>query len=231
MKYYSSRTLAIFSLSIMALSSMRSHADISINAREIGSDVTLSYFGSIDLTGLGVSQPTSSRAAVYPVNAYIEFGPITAIPVSNSLYLNSIVTADSVASIGAGGYGLATSVSGTYFSVNNNSIKLPLDYASGTEIFGSMTFEGKSLADLQITKTETPSVWVLTNGQKITLSFLGEEADSGPIGVNGEKKLAIEKDIKKLRKEIRIAKSKGQKSRINKLKKKLTLLNSKLDKL
>ena len=231
MKYCSSRTFAFFSLSIMALSSMPSHADISINARETGSDVTLSYSGSIDLTGLGSSQPTSSRAAVYPVNAYIEFGPITAIPVSNSLYLNSIVTADSVASIGAGGYALATSVSGSYFSVNNNSIKLPLDYASGAEISGSMTFEGKSLADLQIIKTETPSVWVLTNGQKITLSFLGEEADSGVIGANGEKKLAIEKDIKKLKKEIRIAKTKGQKSRVNKLKKKLTLLNSKLDKL
>lgn len=231
MKYYSSRTFALFNLSIMALSSMWSHADISITAREIGSDVTLSYSGSIDLTGLGAGQPTSSRAAVYPVNAYIEFGPITAIPVSNSLYLNSIVTADSVASIGAGGYGLATSVSGSYFSVNNNSIKLPIDYASGTEISGSMTFAGKSLADLQITKTETPSVWVMTNGQKITLSFLGEEADSGAIGADGEEKLAIEKDVKKLKKEIRIAKTKGQKSRVNKLKKRLRLLNSKLEKL
>jgi hypothetical protein len=209
----------------MALSSTRSNADISITAREVGSDVVFSYSGSIDLAGLGESLPTSSRAAVYPVNAYVEFGPLTAIPESNTLYLNSIVTADSVASIGAGGYEHATSVSGSYFSVNNNSIKLPLDYASGTEISGSMTFEGKSLSDLQVTKTDTPSVWVLTNGQEITLTILDAGDDNG-----GEKR-ELEKKIKKLKKEIKTAKAKGQKSRVKKLTKQLRRLKSKLEKL
>lgn len=209
----------------MALSSAKSHADIAIIAREVGGDAVFSYSGSIDLTGLGESQPTSARAAVYPVNAYVEFGPLTAIPESNSLYLNSIVTADSVASLGAGGYELATSVSGSYFSVNNNSIKLPLDYASGGEISGSMTFEGKSLTDLQITPTETPSVWVMTNGQQITLSILDA------VGDNGDEKLELEKKIKKLKKEIRIAKANGQKARVKKLTKKLKWLKSKLEQL
>lgn len=225
MRHHSVCSVALCCLSIMALSSTRSNADISITARETGGDVVFSFSGSIDLTGLGESQPTSSRGAVYPVNAYVEFGPLTAIPESNSLYLNSIVTADSGASIGAGGYVLATSVSGSYFSVNNNSIKLPLDYASGTEISGSMTFEGKSLADLQVTQTETPAVWVMTNGQKITFSTL----DTG--GDNGEAKAELEKKIKKLKKEIKTAKAKGQKARVKKLTKKLRWLKSKLEKL
>jgi hypothetical protein len=225
MKYHSVRTLAFCCLSIMALSSTRSNADISITAREVGSDVVFSYSGSIDLDGLGESMPTSSRAAIYPINAYVEFGPLTAIPESNSTYLNSIVTADSVASLGAGGYALATSVRGSYFSVNNNSIKLPLDYASGTEISGSMTFEGKSLADLQVTKSDTPSVWVLTNGQEITLTILGAGDD------NSDKKLELEKKIKKLKKEIKTAKAKGQKARVKKLTTQLRRLKAKLEKL
>lgn len=212
-------------LMILALSATHSRADIAITARETGSDVVFSFSGSIDLTGLGESQPTSARGAVYPVNAYVEFGPLTAIPESNSLYLNSIVTADSVTSLGTGGYELATSASGSYFSVNNNSIKLPLDYASGTEISGSMTFEGKSLSDLQITQTDSPVVWMMTNGQKITFSTL----DAG--GDNGAEKAELEKKIKKLKKEIKAAKAKGQKARVKKLTKKLRWLKSKLEKL
>lgn len=203
----------------------RSHADIAITAKEIGDDVVFSYSGSIDLAGLGTSQPTSSRCAVYPVNAYVEFGPTTAVPESNSLYLNSVVTADSVTSIGTGGYALATSVSGSYFSVNNNSIKLPLDYASKTEISGSMTFGGSSLADLQISKAETPYSWILTNGQEITLTILDADDD------NAGKKLELEKKIKKLKKQIRAAKANEQKSLVKKLTKRLRWLKTRLERL
>ncbi len=225
MKYHSVLCLSFCCLSIMALSATRSHANISMTAQEVGNDVVFSFSGSIDLAGLGDSQTTSSRGAVYPVNAFLEFGPAELVPDSTALYLSSVVTAESSENFGPGSFVVPTSSEGSPFSVNNNSIKLPLGYASGASVSGSMTFAEKSLADLQVAKSDTPYVWVLTNGQKINLTILDAGDD------NSDEIAELTQKIKKVKRELRRAKARDQKSRVKKLRKRLRWLKSKLERL
>jgi len=70
-------TFAIIAATLISVGTSR--GDISITAREVGSDVVFSYSGSIDLTGIGAATTASVRGLVYPVNAYVEFGGPTMI--------------------------------------------------------------------------------------------------------------------------------------------------------
>lgn len=225
MKYHSLFTLSFSCLSLLALSATQSDADIAMTARENGSDVVFSFSGSIDLTGLGAGQTNSSRGAVYPVNAFLEFGPAEPVPDSTTLYLSSVVTAESTANFGPGSFAVPTSSEGSPFSVNNNSIKLPLGYESGSAISGSITCAGTSLAEMQVAPSDTPYLWVLTNGQEITLTILDAGDD------NSDKKTELRKKIRKLKKELRKAKAKEQKKRVKKLKNRIGRLKSKMKRL
>lgn len=207
----------------ISLSTQRSHADIAMTAREVGDNVVFSFSGSIDLTGLGILLTSTSRGSVYPINSFIEFGPGAQVTDATNLFTSSVAT--SPENIGTGSFQAATSSTGSYFSVNKNSFKVPLGYVSGSQISGSVTFIGKSLADLGVESSDTPT-WELTNGQQITLSFL--DAVAAPAMGDSKVKTALEKKVKKLNRQIKKAQKKKQIASLKKFKKQLKALKAKL---
>jgi len=207
-------------LSSISLSAQRSYADIAITAQEVGSDVVFSYSGSIDLTGLFLSGQASSRGALYPVNSFIEFGPNSEVADATFSFTGTVSSAPP--NIGTGSFSRPTSSTGSYFSINNNSFKVPLNYVSGSQISGSITLAGKSLAGLGVDSSNGTYTWGLPSSQEVTLSFLDAVA-----GTSGAKAI-LQKKIKKLKKQIKRAKKKKKVALLKKLKKKQKKFKKKL---
>lgn len=207
-------TLVIIAATLLSVDTSR--ADIAITARDVGKDVVFSYTGAIDLTNLGVSTPNSVRGTVYPANDIVGFGGPTAIPNTVDGY-TSVITA--APDLGQGEFAFATSYSGRYFGVNQTDIKVPNGYVSGSPISGSMTFAKTKLSTMGFDISNAPFEWVLTDGQKVTLTFLT------PLAASAEDlKLEVkqlEKKLKQLKKKLRKAKINGKTTLVRKLLKRI----------
>lgn len=196
-------------LAATLLSTATSRGDIAITAREVGKDVVFSYTGSIDVTGLGATTAASVRGIVYPVNAYVEFGGSSMINNAATGYFSAVANPamDVPDNIGTGGATIVTRFSGSYFSVTRSGIKVPNGYVSGGTISGSMTFAGTKLASMGVNTNNAPYEWILSNGQKVTLTFLT------PIAASAQD---LKKELKQLKKKLRAAKQTGKASLVRK---------------
>lgn len=191
-----------------------------MTAQEFNADVVFQYSGSIDLTGLSAGTPVNVRGSVYAVNSYVEFAPSASVP--GATFVSD--TLSSPPNIGTGSFKLTSSHSGSYFSVLINGIRLPADYTSGRPISGEMTFAASTFAQLGVNAAGGPYVWTLSNGQKVTLSFLSKVDNSAKIKT-------LEKKVKKLKKQIQKAKKNQKAALLKKLKKQLKVANSQINKL
>lgn len=197
-----------------------------MTAREVGNDVVFAYFGSINTGGFPSGSTYSLvRGIVYPVNALVEFGPAAWV---NNTIVSYAVVATNPDVIGTGGTPtIASFHTGSHFGIGLNNIELPVGYTSGSPISGTMTFTGKTLAGMGVNATSTPYAWTLTDGQKVTLTFLSKQA--GPD--NAKKIKALQKKAKALKKKIAKAKKNQQSALVKKLKKQLKRVNAQIRKL
>ncbi len=199
-----------------------------MTAQQVGRDVVFTYTGSIDLAGLGTGAASQIRGLVYPVNAYVEFGPGTAVLNGADSYSSAVVTATAPANIGGGGVNFASTFSGSYFSVHRNSIKLPLAYVSGNAISGTMRFNSATFATMGLVSSETPYLWTLTNGQKITLSFLAPIAGQPS---NAALKKALLQTLGKIQKQVQDARREHDAAAVRRFTAKIKALRKKIRKL
>jgi hypothetical protein len=58
--------------------------------------------------------------------------------------------------IGTGGAVFSSSFQGSYFSINRSAVEVPISYASGSPISGSMTFNKATLAGLGLNTAGAP---------------------------------------------------------------------------
>ena len=212
-------TFAIIAATLISVGTSR--GDISITAREVGSDVVFSYSGSIDLTGIGAATTASVRGLVYPVNAYVEFGGPTMINNAATGYFTAVANPaeDVPDNIGTGGANVVTRFQGSYFSVSRSGIKVPVGYASGNPISGSMTFTKTKLSTMGVNTSNAPYEWVLSNGQKITLTFLS------PLAASAED---LKKELKQLKKKLRNARKSGKTTLVRKFLKEIKAVKADL---
>lgn len=206
------RSFGLIASVILSVTSAR--GDVAITAREVGKDVVFSYSGSIDLTGLGAPTTVGGRGLVYPVNALVKFGGPVLVPNTVAAYTMAVANQaeDVPDTIGTGGAVFSSSFQGSYFSINRSAVEVPISYASGSPISGSMTFNKATLAGLGLNTAGAPYEWVLANGQKVTLSFLDAVAGS---------REDLKKELGKLKKKLRNAKKSGNAALIKKLLKQL----------
>lgn len=212
-------TIALIASTLLSIGSSR--GDIAITAREVGSDVVFSYSGSIDLTGIGATTSASVRGLVYPVNAYVEFAGPTMINNAATGYFTAVANPaeDVPDNIGSGGAKVVTRFQGSYFSVNRSGIKVPVGYTSGSPISGSMTIAKTKLPTMGVNTSNAPYEWVLSNGQKITLTFLG------PIAASAED---LKKDLKQLKNKLRNARKSGKTALVRKILKEIKAVKADL---
>lgn len=134
--------------------SLPAAAAVTIDIREIGSDVIATSIGSIDLTGLTLITETTytSASALRPTDAFVATGSATTT--------NGYSGITGPRDIGFGSVVNATSGSGTPFGLNIFPVNrpaglarlfLPLNYVSGQSIEGSATFANATLQSLGLT--------------------------------------------------------------------------------
>jgi len=220
--------LSAFSvISILLLPSHRAVADVTITASESGSNIIMSYSGSLTV-------PTLEEYAS-EIETDLQFGtfnPGTPFFSAGTLYTDPGATLqyrDIVASH-PGGFGKSgpignASFTGDYFSISRDDLGVPEGYQDGQQISASMTFSNTSFSELEIDVTESPFVWLLLNGEKVTLQ-IGEyiTPEPGPtVNLDLARKAAIERKIKKLKKKLKKAKKKGNRKLVKKFRKRVDI--------
>jgi hypothetical protein len=203
----------------------RSYADIAMTVGQVGGDVVFTHAGSIDLTGLPTPITTQIRGISYPVNALVGFGPGTVVDNATLSYDFAVDNTTAPANLGTGDATLATSFSGSYFSVNRTSIKVPLGYVSGSTIAGTMRMAGATIETLGLNASGAPYVWTLTNGQTITLTFLDPVA--APPSNAALKQVLLQK-LKKLQGQLRAARTSQNAALIKRLNAQINALRTRI---
>ncbi|NNL67128.1 MAG: hypothetical protein HKP30_12855 [Myxococcales bacterium] len=119
-------------------------ATIDITVAELGADVVFSYSGALDLAGANVvSAGANTNAFVSPVSG----SGVGAIGFGGGS-TDRVFDVTSLPPFGTGSF-LAGSALGPGFGVfTSDSLGLPLGYVSDTQIVGSLTLTGQTLASL-----------------------------------------------------------------------------------
>jgi len=138
------RILALFALGLLASSS---HAAVIITMEEIGGDVVMTGTGTANLTNLRLTQTTdnSGGSGVRPEQRAVAVGLARPNETPADLYRG--LTGPT--SFGAGGVTFASSGTGDTFGVTfGGLLNVPIDYLSGTQLFGTALFSGTTFASL-----------------------------------------------------------------------------------
>lgn len=207
------------------LFSSQAFADIAMTAREVGSDVVLSFSGSVNTAAFSnMAAPRDASGIIYPINSFVEFGPANSGTATSGLqyYLGS-VTSGPDPRLGPGTPNRPTETSGNFFSVHNSVVALPAGYSSGSQISGSMTFANQTIAGLGIDSSSAPFTWTLENGESVVLSLLAPTA-----GDSGVTAAMIQQKIKRAKKQLKRALKSGKRAKAKKLRKKLKKLKRSL---
>jgi hypothetical protein len=151
-------------------------APFSVSFVESGSNILMSYSGTLDLTGLDfVQNTTSSSGGVGAAQGAFGIGPSGALDIS--LYTGA--TFSYPPNFGTGGGG-PSSVTGTgnYFGVFSglyptNTLVVPTGYTSGNFIQGTTTLSGSSFTSLGINTGDYTYSWGAGAGQSFVLTIGG----------------------------------------------------------
>ena len=152
-------------------------APFSASFVESGSDVVLSFEGTLDLTGLNFSQTTNAVAGgVGPAQAAFGIGPSGTIPVD--AYTGGTFSYPS--NFGTGGGSPIPTGSGDYFGVftldgpsGPRSLIVPSGYTSSTYIAGTTTLSGQTFASLGLSAGTYNYSWGAGAGQSFVLTIGG----------------------------------------------------------
>ena len=151
-------------------------APFSVSFVESGSDVLLSYSGTLDLTGLNfVQNTTSGSGGVGPAQAAFGIGPTGALDIS--LYTGATFSYPSNFGTNGGG---PSSVEGTgdYFGVFSgilptNCLVVPSGYTSGDYIIGTTTLSASTFTSLGLSAGTYNYSWGAGAGQSFVLTIGG----------------------------------------------------------
>jgi hypothetical protein len=151
-------------------------APFSVSFVESGSNILMSYSGTLDLTGLDfVQNTTSGSGGVGPAQGAFGIGPSGALDIS--LYTGATFSYPS--NFGTGG-GSPSSVTGTgdYFGVFSgilptNCLVVPSGYTSGDYIIGTTTLSGSSFTSLGMSVGTYNYSWGAGAGQSFVLTIGG----------------------------------------------------------
>ena len=109
---------------------------------------------------------------------------------------------------------------GDNFAILGNELFLVVTYTAGTPINTTLTFAGTTLAALGVDVAGGPHVWTVTDsGGTITMQFAppAQFTQPAPTVDNSALRTSLSKKIKKLKKEARLAKRKGQSAKAKRL--------------
>jgi len=148
----------------------------SVSFVESGSDILMSYSGTLDLTGLDfVQNTTSGSGGVGAAQGAFGIGPSGALDIS--LYTGATFSYPSNFGTGGGG---PSSVTGTgdYFGVFSgilptNCLVVPSGYTSGDYIIGTTTLSGSSFTSLGMNTGDYNYSWGAGEGQSFVLTIGG----------------------------------------------------------
>jgi hypothetical protein len=151
-------------------------APFSVSFVESGSNILMSYSGTLDLTGLDfVQNTTSGSGGVGPAQGAFGIGPTGALDVS--LYTGATFSYPS--NFGTGG-GSPSSVTGTgdYFGVFSglyptNTLVVPSGYTSGNFIQGTTTLSASTFSSLGMSAGTYNYNWGAGAGQSFVLTIGG----------------------------------------------------------
>lgn len=149
------RYLIVFSILCMTATNCR--GDIVVTAEESNGDVIFSGSGSADLAGLAPASITGINRFILPGEAEFLIGGIGSL-----LNVDGYSISPGPSSIGPGGFSFASSSTGDRFGINldpfgDTQLILPDGYVSGSQISGTATFAGATLASLGL--AEGTYVW------------------------------------------------------------------------
>lgn len=192
---------------LISLSSWIPNADanVTITAYESNGDVVFEYAGSVNTTFLEPNYGPSYDSIygeVAPNISLIYFGSSTLSPPNALRYYYDPVTT-SPPSFGTGTTATPTGFTGSYFIITPLFVGVPTNYVSGSQISGTMTFAGQTLATLGIDKSPGSYTWNLTSLETVTLTF------GAPPSVVNKKAILVRK-LKNLKKKLQQAKKKKQ---------------------
>ena len=223
MKHSLINTIFFCALALCSIPFQKALADVTIVAQEASGGVIFTYSGSLRSNQLASGHtlidytPTGRVAPTFP---QVEFAPNGgALPSGMTDYW--FVVSSRPTNFGTGSTQNPTSFAGDYFGVDYWDVSLPNGYIDGTPISGSMTFAGATFASMGLTPASLPYVWVLDNGETVSLLITGGSPDNAV-------KTALEKKIKKLKSKLKKAKRSGKKGKAKKFKKKIKTLKMKL---
>jgi autotransporter adhesin len=143
-------------------------AAIVITGTETDGNVVLSYTGSINLTGIeNQGRGEDIRNLINPTYGDFAFGSAS----NEAIYF--FPTATGASSYGTGSTTFASASSGDrflFYALYDNVSQIIVDstYISGTNISGSLTFNGATFSSLGITPGTYK--WTLSNNDTITLN-------------------------------------------------------------
>ena len=151
-------------------------APFSVSFVESGSNILMSYSGTLDLTGLDfVQNTTSGSGGIGAAQGAFGIGPSGALDIS--LYTGATFSYPSNFGTGGGG---PSSVTGTgdYFGVFSglyptNTLVVPTGYTSGNFIQGTTTLSGSSFTSLGINTGNYNYSWGAGAGQSFVLTIGG----------------------------------------------------------
>lgn len=148
-------------------------AGVTVTATETDGNVVFSYNGSINTAFL---EPLYGP---YYSNIYGRVAPNTSLvyfaesdlSAPNALrYYNDPVTT-SPASMGSGTVSSPSSFTGSYFIITPLFVGVPSNYVSGSQISGTMTFEGETFETLGFNTNPGSYLFMLTNLEVVTVGF------------------------------------------------------------
>jgi hypothetical protein len=197
-------------VSVLLASIAPASAQVVIFGEEVGPDVVFTVSGSFDPGAPTPGNDFSVETIFEPSSG--EFEAWQTATIVNRFALDATVpfgTGLLQEDVGIG--------AGDNFAIFGDELYLDNTHVAGTPINTTLTFAGTTLADLGVDVAGGPYVWTVTNSAAtITMLF----TLPAPTVDNSALRTSLSKKIKKLKKEARLAKRKGQSAKAKRLLKK-----------
>ena len=152
-------------------------ADVIVTATQTGGNVVFAGSGTLDLTGLAVTESIPTSGAVIPSKAFLTVGP--ASEGSVDVYSSVVGPSD----FGTGNDIAASSGTGDLFVVDgaDELLAVPANYVSGDSLAGSSTYSGQTFASLGI--DPGTYVYTLPSSDTFTLNVAPEPTSLALLGL------------------------------------------------
>lgn len=212
----------VLSLSWFA-SIQATHASVTITAVEIDGNVVFSYSGSINTAFLEPRYgPDYSviRGRLAPDSSLIYFAD-TDFSAPNALKFYTDPVTTSPASMGSGNLTFPSSFTGSYFIITPLFVGVPSNYVSGSQISGTMTFEGATFESLGLNTDPGSYLFTLTNLESVTVAFEAPSTELSPETI-------LKRKIAQLKYRLRLAEKRKKRAIIKRLKIAIPRLQAKL---